>query len=300
LKPECPHIRQLLSEYIDGVLDTVNMTAVMEHLHACEDCSREHEALKSLIRELGNIRAVKAPDNFLEKLHDRMRDDSFFDRIREILSFTRIRFPVELAAFATTAILILFLFNFFPTKEKAVIGNFGNDKAQSALDQGTLPAQTADNQNSAGQPVESSNPATQTREQRIPVKLALSLTNGQDNTPIPSQSVSFGNSGTGHTDDDPDIWPSENDSTKNKIQPDDVNLKIDEIIKSVEGTVLSRDYQAETGYPAHLKLDIPGINYRRFISKIKTLGALQAPAPALPEGSEDARVLIQIELTPPE
>jgi hypothetical protein len=295
LKSECPHIRQLLSGYIDGVLDTLKMTAVREHLQSCRDCSHEHDTLKSLIRKLGNIRSIKTPDNFLEKVHEGIRDDSFFDRIREILSFRRSWFPFELAAFAATAVLIIFLFNFFPAEEKVIIKKSGNDYAQLTLDQGTLQTQTAENANSAGQPVES--PVTQHQVESVPVNLALALTTVRETTAIPSQNVSFGNAETGYTSDDLNIWPPENASNQVILQPDEVNSKIDEIISSVKGNLLSRANDPVTGYPAHLTLDIPGTNYRRFISKLETLGPLQAQAPALPEGLENARVLIQMKLT---
>jgi hypothetical protein len=302
LKQECPHIIQLLSEYIDGALDASKMTAVTEHLHVCEVCSRRHEALKSLISRMGNIRPAKAPDNFLDKIHDRIKPPSLLDKIREILSFTRTGFPVEAAAFATTAILVLFVFYFFPAEEKWIFKNHRNENIELATDQGGAPFQTAENQPSSGQPVNGPAPEGQINGQRLPIKLALLLTTPEEAVPIPSQNVSFGNSLTENTSDDLYSWQTGQDNTtpKKLIPPDEVNQKIDEIIKSVEGKVLSRENNNESGYPSHLTLDIPGINYRWFISKLDGLGALQAPAPALPEGSEDAGVLVQMELAPPQ
>jgi hypothetical protein len=300
LKQECPHIRQLLSEYIDGALDSLTMTAVTEHLHVCEDCSRGHEALKSLISSMGNIRPVKAPDNFLDKIHDRIKAPSLLDKIRELLSFTRIGFPVEAAAFAATAILVLFVFYFFPAEEKWILKNHRNENIELAMDQGVAPSQTTENQPLSGQQVSSTSPEGQSNQQRMPIKLALQLTTPEEAVPIPSQNVSFGNSLTENTSDDLYSWQTGNDNNtpKRLIPPDEVNQKIDEIIKSVEGKALSREVNIESGYPTHLTLDIPGINYRRFISKLDGLGALQAPAPTLPEGS--AGVLIQMELAPPQ
>ena len=302
MKRECPHIRQLLSEYIDGTLDDSKLTAVSGHLHACEDCRRAHEALKSLISRMGNIRPVEAPENFLEKIHDRTRGQSFLDRIREVLSFTRIRFPVEAAAFAATAILALLVFYFFPAEEKWIFKNHRNENVKLAMDQVSSPSQTTESQPSSGQPADSPSPEGQINKQPIPIKLALTLTTTVASVPIPSQNVSFGNSFIGNTSDDLYSWQTGKDNITQKrlIPPDEVNQKIDEIIKSVEGKVLSRENNTESGYPAHLTMDIPGINYRRFISKLDSLGALQTPAPTLPEGAEDAGVLIQMELAPPQ
>jgi hypothetical protein len=298
LKSECPYIKQLLSEYIDGALDTMKMTTVREHLNVCEGCRREHEGLKSLITKMGNIKTVKAPDNFLEKFHGRIKSDSVFDRIRKILSSMRISTPVELAAFAATAALILFFFNFFPLEEKGISNKSGNENIELAMDRGTSPAQTAENQHPAVQPVESPSPAIQIKKQQVPIMLALSLTTREEALPIPSQSVSFGSSGAGFTADDLGTWQSETGNTSTRrIQPDDVNQKIDEIIESVEGNLIFRQVDAQTGYPTGLKLDLPAINYSRFISRIEKLGSLKAAAPDLPDGSEGARILIQMELT---
>jgi hypothetical protein len=299
LKSQCPQTRKLLSEYIDCVLDTREMNAVREHLHGCEDCRLEHETLISLIRQLGNLNTVKAPENFLNKVHDRLPDDSFLCKIKEFFPFTKIRMPLELAAFAMIAILILVFFNFLPSEKKDMIKYTADNNAQSIMEQGKLPAHTAENLRPAGQPLDTSSPDAQFIVKRIPIKLALSLTTVQEVVPIPSRSVSYGNSQTGNTDQGLDIWPSENDSTR-KILPYEVNSKIDEIIKSVEGTLVYRDYKDETGYPAHLEAEIPALNYHRFISKLEMLGILKAAAPALPDGLEKNGVLIQIEFTSPE
>jgi hypothetical protein len=298
LKSECPYIKQLLSEYIDGALDALKMTAVREHMNVCGDCRREHEVLKYLISRMGNIKTVKAPDNFLEKFHDRIKSDSVFDRIRKILSSIRISTPVELAAFAATAAFILFFFNFFTLEEKGVSNKSGNENIELAMDQGTSPAQNAPDQRPAVKPVESPSSVIQIKKQQIPIMLALSLTTEEESVPIPSQSVSFGSSGAGFTADDLGIWQSETGNTSTRrIQPDDVNQKIDDIIKSVEGKLIFRQVDAQTGYPTGLKLDIPAINYSRFISRIEKLGSLKAAAPDLPDGSEGASILIQMELT---
>lgn len=302
MKSECTHIKRLLSDYIDGVLDAAKMIAVSEHLHACRDCGREHEALKSLIREMANIRPVKAPDNFIERLHDRINKDSIFDRIREGLSFMRIRIPAEMAAFATTAVLILLFLYLFPSMERGIITGPGNKGIEFAMDNGDSPGRIAENLDQIGQPADSPATAQRIEEQQIPVKLALSLTTRQEAVAIPSQSVSFGNSPVGDISNDPYLWQTEKESDTREriITPEEVNLKIDEIIKHVEGRIISREINMESGYPSSLTISIPGGNYRHFISRLDSLGALNAPAPDLPDASYNAIVMIQMELSPRE
>ena len=299
MKSKCRYIRELLSEYIDGVMDATERDDVKEHLQVCKDCRREHDAMKSLIDQLGNIRQVKAPDNFLETFHERISDDSFFDRIRSILSFTGIKIPVEVAAFAVTAVLIFLFFNLFPDQQRGVINNFENNNGRQTVGESTLPAQIAENNISLEQPLKSPSLETQSPEQRIPIELTLSITAGQDTEPIPSQSVSFGTYSSEYPADELDLWMPKNESLK-KMHPDEVNSRIEEIINSVEGKTLTRDFEGESGYPTGLALDIPGANYSMFISKIETIGALQSPAPSLPVGSEETMILIKMELIPPE
>lgn len=285
MRSECLHIRQLLSDYIDRVLDPAKTNKIREHLQSCEDCNREHEGLNALISELRNIRAVKAPEDFLEKFHERIRDVSFVERIMEILSFRWIKFPVEMTAFAATAALILLIFHFIPSEQTIKIAHIEKNSMQAVPDKGGQTNQAAGNPSLT----------TQAQKQRPTVKLALSLIARQAARPIPSQSVSFGGSGSEYQNQD--MLPTGEDYTADIMQPYEVNSKIDEIISSVGGKLLSGKYQAETGYPAHLTLDIPVINYDRFVSKIKDLCALESPAPALPDVSEDKMVLIQMEFT---
>lgn len=303
MKSECTHTRRLLSDYIDGVLDTAKATAVSEHLHDCRDCAQEHEALKSLIQEMGNIRPIKAPDDFLEGLHKRINQASILDRVREALSFTQIRIPAELAAFATTALLVLFFFYFFPSVEKDIIPKPGDRGIEFAMDREDTPVRPPGNQDQTGHPMDSPSPAPLIEEQHIPIRLALSLTTRQETVQIPSQSVSYGNSIVGgDMSDDPYSWQTEkeNDTKEIIITPDEVNLKIDEIIKFVEARVISRENNMDNGYPSSLTLSIPGVNYRRFIARLDSLGALETPAPALQDVPDNASVLIQMELSPRE
>lgn len=298
MKSECPHIKQFLSEYIDGVLDAAKMTLVEEHIRACNDCRMEYELLRSIIGKLNAIGEVKAPDNILEKIHDRIKDDSILNRIREIVSFKRIGIPpLEWAAIATTAVLILLLFNFFHAENNNIIKHPFNNNEQLSQDHTNLSAQIDVKQDQSGQTVDYPTSTPQIKAKRIPIKLALALTIQEERNPIPSRSVSFGDNETMNNDVYVNQTETKDEVSKRFIHPDEINKKIDEIIKSVKGKLISLENSPETGYPIDLKIEIPAVNYRRFISNIEMLGALRSAVPDLPEGSEYAGVFIQIELT---
>jgi hypothetical protein len=294
LKSECPRVKQLLSEYLDGVLEAPEMAAITGHLQGCLHCSREHEALKAMVAGLKDMPLVKAPDNFLAKVHEKIEKHSALDRIRDFFDLTRIRIPVEAAAFALTAVLVLSIFYFFTAQEKVIIKAPAKDAVELKAEPEDSAARTALESHPVEQPAETQPPAQIPKT--IPVKLALSLTTTRTTDPIPSQSVSYGKSGADALNDDPGL-SSDRGGSGQKILPIEVNAKVDEMIKSVEGTLLSRDVKDETGYPGHLTAEIPAVNYRRFISEIEALGVLQTPAPEISWESSQDKIFIQMEFT---
>jgi len=78
---KCAGIKQLLSEYIDGVLDAQTRTGIKEHIATCAGCQKEMEELKVLVEDLGSLKHAKAPDDFLDRLHERIEPRSGFGKI---------------------------------------------------------------------------------------------------------------------------------------------------------------------------------------------------------------------------
>ena len=108
----CSRIKELLSEYMDGQLDKEQEALVKDHLLLCGDCRDEFESMKAVVREMGSLDTVKAPDDFLESLHGRIKRDSWFQKIKSFLFISdRFRIPVELATLATTVVLAFFIFH---------------------------------------------------------------------------------------------------------------------------------------------------------------------------------------------
>ena len=104
---ECAKIKDLLSEYIDGTLDAQTEALIDEHLLACPKCNEELASLKALISELGSVESFKAPDDFLEKLHERLEPRVSFRKIMRILFVPgRIKIPLEFATATAMAVLI--------------------------------------------------------------------------------------------------------------------------------------------------------------------------------------------------
>ena len=84
---ECIKARQMLSEYIDGVLDKQSAGLLEGHLEKCEKCHEDHISLKSLTKEIGLMDTVKAPDDFLERIKERLESKSRLENIRRFSLF---------------------------------------------------------------------------------------------------------------------------------------------------------------------------------------------------------------------
>jgi hypothetical protein len=119
---ECARVKELLSEYVDGSLDAQVGAAVRDHVSICNDCKEELASLSAMVEELGSLEPVKAPADFLEKIHERMEPRLRLYRIiRKLFVPFHIKIPLELAAAATMAILVIAVLNIQQTEKIAQI-----------------------------------------------------------------------------------------------------------------------------------------------------------------------------------
>lgn len=109
---DCAGIEELLSEYIDGTLDAKAVQVVEKHILACSNCKETLVSLSAMVEELNALEPVKAPADFLEKIHQRMETRSDFSRLfRKLFVPFKIKIPLQLAAAATASILVVMVLN---------------------------------------------------------------------------------------------------------------------------------------------------------------------------------------------
>lgn len=107
---ECNKIRELLSEYIDGILDPEQTLWIQDHLAHCDRCSQEFTALKAVADSMNSLEPVKAPEDFLEGVHARIHQRSRFKRVFNALFVPApIKIPLECAGVLATAVLVALL-----------------------------------------------------------------------------------------------------------------------------------------------------------------------------------------------
>ncbi|MCP4683355.1 MAG: hypothetical protein GY864_13575, partial [Desulfobacterales bacterium] len=109
---ECTEAREYFSEYIDGLPDTEARERLEGHLLSCDRCREELASLKALISDVGALDPVHVPEDFLERLHDRMAPRFRFGRILGALFLPlKIKIPLELATAAVMAVLVFSIWN---------------------------------------------------------------------------------------------------------------------------------------------------------------------------------------------
>lgn len=109
---KCAGIKELFSEYVDGVLDSDTKEQVEEHVLQCTVCRQALEELKALVGELRAVEPVKAPGDFLDRLHERIEPRFGFGNIIKTLFVPmRIKIPVQLVTATATAVLVFSIIN---------------------------------------------------------------------------------------------------------------------------------------------------------------------------------------------
>jgi hypothetical protein len=104
------HVKDKLSEYIDGMLSQEATSTVKEHLNRCPDCMEEYEEMVKIIEHMNQMESIETPEFFVEKVHDRIEKPSSVKRLVKGLFYPlRIKVPLELAGVAAAALLVIYI-----------------------------------------------------------------------------------------------------------------------------------------------------------------------------------------------
>lgn len=72
---KCSEIRELLSLYIDNMLDDNQVKEVEEHLSSCDACRKEYNELKGIHELLGQAEMIPVPDEFSFRLKKTLSEE---------------------------------------------------------------------------------------------------------------------------------------------------------------------------------------------------------------------------------
>jgi len=296
---ECARVKELLSEYLDNALDVQTKALVEEHLSTCKVCSEELASSKAYTEQLGTLKAVKAPEDFLEKVHARLKQRFEFERImRKVFVPVRIKVPLQLVAVAAMLFLVISVFKFIqPSEEKlayvpsvskqVTVAEKGvkepvglakkpiEEPIKLARKEGLAVKQEVDKLeviSGVGAP-----PPTKGEK---PIELALLIKPEVPTTLYEERAL---------REKETDYYKT----TAKDIKEEEILFKIRGLIELSEGKVLSIEYEKETNRPQFVNVEIPSKNYSALLERLAQLGQLQEPLPTLELEGEQ---IIQIQL----
>ncbi len=321
-KMECAEIKELLSEYVDGISDAKTKALVDEHLLTCKGCEEELGSLKALVNELGSLESAEAPKDFLDKLHERIEARFQFGKLMRVLFVPmRIKIPLELASLAAMAILI---FSVLPIQQQEIrMADVPEGSRQVTIAKKAV-VDTIDSELTAEKYKTKSafeeTTAKQSERQRKPIELALLLepeasvrayapSLAMESAPAPKTPITspLGTRAAGQAAQKAEIkrdkFKIKKRAKESSIRPrlgskdelaqslsylNEAFSKVKSLVGLVEGKVISVEYEKQTGRPQSILAAIPAKNYNSFYKSLKQVAALKTPPPAIAEKDQKA------------
>ena len=356
----CTGSKKLFSEYIDGVLDSDTKAQLEEHVSTCADCQQKLQELKMLVEEIRGMEQLKAPDDFIDRLNERIEPRFSLGKIMKTLFVPiKIKIPIQLVTVTATVVLVFSVINLQQPVMQLLDAPMVSEEEEVKLEVMKEPVKpTPDRKIFVQKPASTKTVAhkkpkttkakdialkglrmekatdkkafarTMQKEKRT-IELALVLKTGEpgraglqfkpkEKAPSPERGealdeesrtyagsssklgavrkaapkVAIATSSFKEDEEDkalPDSEPSESkDETAGVVT--DVNQRVKELenlIERLNGKILYIEYEEKSRRPKSLTAQIPATQYNRFYEKLKILGTLHGPAPAINEKKKD-------------
>jgi len=300
---DCVQIKRLLSEYIDNVLDDQTKKLVDEHLSQCSACSKELATSKSYVKEMSSLKEIKAPDDFLEKVQERINRRFQFERImRKFFVPVKIKVPLQLAGAVAMLVLVILTYKVIQQPKELHVACrlpvIDEEEAQERV---------------LSEPIELVKkmefPTLQgVSEGKEPIKLVLCLRTKRaaeeySRETLPQPGRDFDVSAPDYDYSTSMTYPSQ------QIQPSSITSgspfefgeltrlvqDVRQLTERLEGKFLSVEYEKDTNNLKFINVEIPAKNYNLFLEKMSQLGEFNKPLPSAPSVAEEA-LSLRIEL----
>jgi hypothetical protein len=107
---ECREVKNLLSEFIDGVLSDAATARVTAHLDTCTGCAATYEDMTKLIGYMREMETVDEPDDLLDNVKVRLeRPFSPAAWLRRLFAPAPVKVPAAATVIVIVAMLIIYL-----------------------------------------------------------------------------------------------------------------------------------------------------------------------------------------------
>lgn len=325
----CTDVRENLSAYIDGRLDRQLKDMMDSHLSTCRGCREEFQSMKALAQELGKTGEIKAPEDFLDDFHERLRKESFWTRIREVLFVPApIKIPLEFATISIAAVLIFSVYSVYSPRDEVPVL-----RPNIAMQQGTADEVIIRESESQELPQKAKNDHeyVQAAKQQ-PMELTLIVPHqarpAGGGTPGQKEQVSAGKTApaarpgsalpagskaftAGRKDNDAGEMTVEHtagspeEKKEKAVQQDTVSYgypeitqKLHELIGLSGGRILSEEIDPkEDRKDRNILAEIPAGQYQGFVKSVVNLARVKEKLPEISHGRKSP-VLIRIRLVP--
>jgi hypothetical protein len=270
------------------------------------------------------VESLKAPDDFLEKLHERLEPRFSFRKIMRILFVPgRIKIPLEFAT-ATVMAVLIFSILYIQEPEKMI-----SDLPESSTHVEMAEETSMDAVSPAGKgeafkskPVLEKTTAQHPAKRREIIELALfgkkegtgkAYAPGEDMEAAPARQRDAERSRmarltapkaemktdtlrrkkqvTGFAEEERPVLEEEPRASFSGLH--DTFIKVKELIMLAEGRTLSVEYEPNTERPKSIRAEIPAENYKSFCDKLNRLAILHTSSPTI---SENGQGTIQIRI----
>jgi len=123
----CKRIRDLLSEYIDGELDSRLSAEIKQHLLSCDGCRQIHEAiLESSVNPLMGSEKLKAPKHLWGQIRDSIEETEIKRALLPLFAHK----PAFSLVTAAVIILIAIVAIKLPGKEANTVASYMEDQLE--------------------------------------------------------------------------------------------------------------------------------------------------------------------------
>lgn len=320
---ECSKVKELLNEYIDGTLSAQWKELVEEHLSKCKDCAEELTSLKAYLKTVGSLERVDAPEDFLQRVHERVKQGSRLKNvIQKIFVPVRIKLPFEVVGVAATVLFAIYLVKIMQPVEKITpdssqvlrseIATKKPIKENEKLDlQVTTPVATLANKElkleKVPSPAISDGLATISEEK--PIELILLI------KPDIKEGAYYRARKTTQLQSEAGLFEEEEKDISKKVSSREMGItqapmgkqvlehsamvspQIESLIKSSGGKILSEESNENNTQPQFIYAEMPRGNYSDLLKSLNELTEFQKPSPSVIKAEEDS-IQIRIELIP--
>ncbi|MBN1897435.1 MAG: zf-HC2 domain-containing protein [Spirochaetes bacterium] len=296
-----------LSAYIDNMLDEKTKIKFEKHLSECDKCAKELTLLRNLKKEMAHMKRVKAPADFLHKVHVRLDEQSSFkDLLKKLFSPIHIKIPLELAGVLA---IVLFFLLIFPSPENPVIENkrelasVSKEPAppeKQSFKEGVFMAGKVDEPKLADKIPHGAAPAVSGEseadlamdviEEEKPLEIALLITSDRDDSyieesrllkarSVKKKEMALETKDEAREDKKAGKALSRSNITASEVSEPGILVSFTNMVKNMQGKILAQEYNKKSNQVEFITVEIPSTNYTLFIRNLKKLGKITKQTP---------------------